>query len=48
MIGGAKRAEYERILWQNLHKNVRFWLRKGFDHEFSGNFVPFVAKKQGH
>ena len=21
---------------------------KGVDHEFSGNFVPFVAKKQGH
>ncbi len=28
--------------------NVRFWLRKGVDHEFSGNFVPFVAKKQNH
>ena len=25
--------------------NVRFWLRKGVNHEFSGNFVPFVAKK---
>ncbi|MEY4194076.1 MAG: hypothetical protein RLZZ226_444 [Pseudomonadota bacterium] len=23
-------------------------LRKGVDHEFSGNFVPFVAKKQNH